>query len=147
MGTSATDTEIKPALGIANYSGAAVDSGTIKLRYFYSSEAGATDICECYPPISPPAGADCSDRIVTFGTQSGMSYVELAFRDSAFSVPNNGTTGAFQLHIHRPDYGGSYNETNDWSYDASHTTVSESRMVAVYRKSGSTWTRVFGLEP
>jgi hypothetical protein len=144
---SATDFEIKPALGIANYSGADVDSGTIKLRYFYSNESPGTDVADCYSPLSAPAGADCADRVVTFGTQNGWAFLELAFTAGAFVVPNNGTTGAFQMHIHKTDWSGTYTETNDYSYDATHTAVSETRMVAVYRKSGSTWSRVFGLEP
>jgi hypothetical protein len=146
-GTSATDSEIKPELAIANYSGAAVDSGSVKLRYFYSDEAGGTAVSDCYGPDSAPTNAGCEDRVITFGMQNGLAYMELAFTASAFTIPNNGTSGAFSLHIHRNDWAGNYNETNDFSYDAAHTTVSEHRMIAVYKKNGSTWTRVYGLEP
>ena len=102
---------------------------------------------DCYGPDSAPTGAGCEDRIITFGTQNGWTYLELAFTAGAFSVPNNGTTGNYSLHIHKSDWSGAYTETNDFSYDAAHTTISEHRMVAVYRKSGSTWTRVYGIEP
>src|SRR5690606_22203903 len=140
------DSEIKAEVGIANFSGASVDSGDIKLRYYFTSESEGSDEVACFAVAGAPSGADCSDRVIATGMENGHSYIELGFRPNAFTVPNQGTTGTFQLQIHKADWK-NFDETNDWSFDASRTTIGENRRITVYRRSGSDWTRVYGLPP
>nr|PZN15303.1 MAG: hypothetical protein DIU78_25730 [Pseudomonadota bacterium] len=140
------DSEIKAEVGIANFSGESIDSGDIKLRYYFTSESQGADEVACFAVAGGPAGADCNDRVIAFGTENGSSYVELAFKAGAFTVPHQGTTGTFQLQIHKADWK-NLDETNDHSFDPARTTVGENRNITVYRRSGSNWTRVYGLPP
>jgi hypothetical protein len=123
---------MKIAFGIQNNTGAAIDSGQLRIRYYFSNEPGGTQTADCFiGPEPAPAGTGCDD--ISNGGQPtfGTGYFELAFNGGGFSVPNNGTSGMFRLMVHRPDWLNNYTQSNDHSY-LSRTTPGENRKIVVY---------------
>jgi len=122
---------MKIALGMQNNTGAAIDSGRIRIRYYYSNEPGGTQVADCFGPDAGPTNANCDDvtnnRQPTFMT----GYLELAFNANAFTVANNGTTGMWKLMVHKSDWNGNYTQSNDHSY-LSRTTPGEDRKIVIY---------------
>jgi hypothetical protein len=58
-------------------------------------------------------------------------YLELGFDTNAFKVANGGTTGMWQLMVHKDDWGGVYTQSNDHSY-LTRTTAGENRKIVIY---------------
>jgi hypothetical protein len=148
-GNNPTDNEIKPEIGIRNSSGAPVNSGDLRVIYYYSNEMAGDDDWQgnCYSVINGPSGADCSDIEVVVNVENGWNRLILGFKRDGFTVPNNGTTGGFQLHLHQQNYMRFYNETNDWSYVSRSGPIAENRKMVVERFVNGAWTTVYGVKP
>jgi hypothetical protein len=126
-----------------------VDSGDLRVIYYYSNEMAGTDDWQnnCYSVINGPSGAGCNDIQVTIDVENGWNRFILGFNAGGFSVPNNGTTGGFQLHLHKLDYTRFYTETNDWSYVSRSGPMAENRKMVVERRVCGGWSSVFGVTP
>jgi hypothetical protein len=122
---------MKIALGVQNNTGAAIDSGRIRIRYYYSNESTVADMADCYGPNAGPSDASCDDLTNNRQPTFAAGYFELAFNANGFSIPNNGTSGMFNLMVHKVDWNGNYTQSNDHSY-LSRTTAGENRKVVVY---------------
>jgi hypothetical protein len=122
---------MKIALGMQNNTGQEIDSGAIRIRYYYSNEPGGTQVADCFGPIGGPANANCEDLLNTNQPFFMPGYLELGFDAGAFKVANGGTTGMWNLMVHKDDWAGVYTQSNDYSY-LSRTTAGENRKVVIY---------------
>jgi hypothetical protein len=83
----------------------------------------------------------CASITGTFGVISPAAatadyYLEIAF--SAGSIPANGQSGEIQARIHKADWS-NFNESNDFSFDATKTAFADWTKVALYQNGVLVW--------
>ena len=122
---------MKISLGMQNNTGADIRSESIRIRYYYSDEPGGTVVSDCFQPIAGPPNASCDDLLNNNQPFFMPGYLELGFDTGAFTVANGGTTGMWNLMIHKDDWNGDYTQSNDHSY-LPRTTAGENRKVVIY---------------
>ncbi|WP_281888522.1 glycoside hydrolase family 48 protein [Paenibacillus sp. YYML68] len=131
--TSATDNQIKPQFNIKNIGTTAVNLSDLKVRYYFTKE-GTAEMSSWIDWAQ--LGAQHIQRTFT------DSYVELSFAPTAGSIAAGGQTGDIQLRMAKSDWS-NFDETNDYSYDATKTSYKDWSKVTVYQNGQLVW----GIEP
>jgi len=137
--SSTSDNQLKPQLNIKNQGGAVVPLSELKVRYWFTNEAGSQTLqfsCD-------HAVIGCASLGATFGSASaGMAdhYAEISFSSGTLSP--GGQTGEIQTRINKSDWT-VYDETNDWSFDAAKSSFTPWEHVTLYRGG----TLIWGTEP
>jgi hypothetical protein len=99
------------------------------------SEGGASDIAATFA-AAPPANV----------TPTSDSYLELSFSSAAGNLAgalNGGAGAAVQVAFHGPNYSYMFNETNDYSFDATKKAAAPQTSITAYVKGQLVW----GCEP
>ncbi|GMK38649.1 hypothetical protein PCCS19_17030 [Paenibacillus sp. CCS19] len=138
--TNATDNAIQPFFNIKNTGTTAVNLSDLKIRYYFTKE-GTADMTS-WVDYAQIGG---SNVLRTFGTSSAANadtYVELSFSSSAGVLQPGAQTGDIQLRMHKSDWS-TFNEANDYSFDATKTTFTDWTKVTLYQNGVKVW----GVEP
>jgi endoglucanase len=131
--TNPTDSQIVPTLNIVNTGSSPVSLDTLTMRYFFSKEGNAT-----MSSWVDWAAIGAANIQRTFAD----TYVEISFSAAAGSIPAGGQTGDIQLRMAKSDWSG-FNESNDYSFDATKTQLTDWDKVTLYQNGQLVW----GVEP
>ncbi|WP_323183794.1 glycoside hydrolase family 6 protein [Streptomyces sp. NBC_01221] len=134
--SSATDNQIRMGLQLVNTGSAAVDLSTVKIRYWFTPEAGAST----FDTACDYAVIGCSN--VTRGVSSSGSsaagashYLEVGF--SSGTLAAGASTGEIQLRLNKSDWS-NFDETDDYSR-GTNTAYADASKIAVYAGGTLSW--------
>lgn len=135
------DSHIRPHLQIVNTGSAPVSYSDLTMRYWYTKEGTASQVFWCdYAALGT---SKVKGKFV--GTDSAAlnadTYLEISFT-AATSLAAGGSSGEIQTRFNKVDWS-DYNETDDYSYDASKLTYADWEKVTLYYKGVLIW----GTEP
>jgi endoglucanase len=139
---SATTNIIRPQLQIANAGGAGVDLGTVTVRYWYTADGPQPQAFVC--DWAQVGCANVTGRFVTLPTpRTGAdTYLEVGFKSGLPALAAGAATGEIQDRFNRTDWS-SFNQANDYSFNAADTAYTASTTVTVYVNGQLVW----GAEP
>ncbi|MGY3792864.1 PKD domain-containing protein [Aquimarina sp. 433] len=127
--------ELKPVFQIVNESNQSVSLDDFKIRYWFTPEH---DIPMNFNiDYSQPIGVNG-----TFGIQDSEHYLEVGFSASSGNINANGKSGQIQTRLHHAGFQ-THNQSNDFSYDGSKTSLKPHVLVTLYYQGVLVW----GLEP
>ncbi|MER7806282.1 glycoside hydrolase family 48 protein [Streptomyces sp900116325] len=140
--SSATDNQIRLGLQIVNTGSAPVDLSTVKARYWFSSEAGASTY-STYCDYAALGSSNINHTVVTVSSpKTGADhYLEVGFTGGAGSLAAGASTGEVQLRVNKSDWS-NFGEADDYSR-ATNTGYADAPRVAAYVGSALAW----GVEP
>lgn len=140
--SSATDNQIRLGLQIVNTGSAPVDLSTFKVRYWFSSEAGASTF-STYCDYAALGSSNINHTVVTVSSpKTGADhYLEVGFTGGAGSLAAGASTGEVQLRLNKSDWS-NFGEADDYSR-ATNTGYADAPRVAAYVGSALAW----GVEP
>ncbi|MFD9602527.1 glycoside hydrolase family 6 protein [Streptomyces sp. NPDC059970] len=134
--SSATDNQIRMGLQLVNTGSTAVDLSTVKVRYWFTPEAGASTF-----------GTACDYAVIgcshvnsgvssSGGSAAGAShYLEVGF--SSGSLAAGASTGEIQLRLNKTDWS-NFNEADDYSR-GTNTAYADASKIAVYAGGTLSW--------
>ncbi|MEX2600580.1 MAG: cellulose binding domain-containing protein, partial [Balneolaceae bacterium] len=131
--TNSTSQTIDPFTNLYNDGGSAVDLEDVTIRYWFTSEPPGLDVYEIFW-----AQIGAGNIFGNFGTIGGERYLEIGFTSGAGSLAASSSTGEMQNRI-RDDGWGNYNQSNDFSFDASKTSYSDHESITVYYQGSLVW--------
>ncbi|MFG3140343.1 glycoside hydrolase family 6 protein [Streptomyces sp. NPDC048211] len=133
--SSATDNQIRMGLQLVNTGSTAVDLSTVKLRYWFTPEAGASTFgtsCD-YAVIGC---GNLTHGVKTAGSAAGAShYLEVGFGSGTLAA--GASTGEMQLRLNKSDWS-NFNEADDYSRSTS-TTFADAAKIGVYITGALSW--------
>ena len=134
---------IQPWFRIVNNGTSAVPLSSLTLRYHYTLEGTSPETPVCsYAPFG------CNDVTLrnvarAFPGTGADHYFEVGFTSTAGSLaPGGGTTGELVIWFHKDDWSG-YDQTNDYSFDATKVAFTDWDHVTLYQGGTLAW----GVEP
>ncbi|MFD4762197.1 glycoside hydrolase family 6 protein [Streptomyces sp. NPDC058439] len=134
--SSATDNQIRMGLQLVNTGSAAVNLSTVKIRYWFTPEAGSST----FDTACDYAVIGCSN--VTRGVSSSGSsaagashYLEVGF--SSGTLAAGASTGEIQLRLNKSDWS-NFDETDDYSR-GTNTAYADASKIAVYAGGTLSW--------
>lgn len=133
-----TDNAIRPIFNIKNNGSTAVNLSDLKIRYYYSDESQQKQ--QFFIDWASVGGTHISGAFgtPTIAKATANRYVELSFGSGAGSIPAGGQSGDIQARIHPADWS-NYNETNDYSYGANQTALTDWNKASIYNKGTLVW--------
>ncbi|MDZ7771878.1 MAG: cellulose binding domain-containing protein [Balneolaceae bacterium] len=146
--TSSTSQQLEPWMRLNNESNVDINLSDLTVRYWFTSEPPGQDV---HVVDFAEMTNDDSNITGTFGTIDGNHFLEVGF-DSDIVVPIglggdgstpdlfpvNANTGAIQQRIHDDGFA-NYDQTNDYSYDATKTSYTEHDKITIYYKGSLVW--------
>jgi hypothetical protein len=139
--TTAATQDIRPHYEIDNNGTSPQSLTDLTVRYYFTADGSAQQSYVC-----DYAAIDCGSIQATFATitpakTNADHYLELSF--TAGSIPAGGSSGEIQVRFHDSNYQVTFNQSNDYSFDASTTQYADWKNVTVYRGGALVW----GTEP
>ncbi|MEV6792086.1 glycoside hydrolase family 48 protein [Streptomyces sp. NPDC051320] len=137
---NATDNQIRPGLVVVNTSSAPVDLSKLTLRYWFSSEAGASSFGTWCDYAALGSGSITHKVVAAGGSLTGAGYyLQVGF--SSGSLAAGASTGDIQLRLSKTDWS-NFNEADDYSH-GTNTAYADALKVTAYVGSTLAW----GTEP
>ncbi|MFS1512081.1 glycoside hydrolase family 9 protein [Chengkuizengella sp. SCS-71B] len=139
--TNANDNHFKPHFNIVNNGDSPVSLHDLTIRYYYTIDSNQSQQFHCdYATIGC---ANLNGTFVTMSPSSGADhYLEVSFTPSAGSISAGGQSGEIQTRNNKIDWS-NYDETNDYSFDASKPQFTDWDHVTLYQNGQLVW----GIEP
>lgn len=140
--TNATDNQFRPQFNIINTGTESIALSNVKLRYYYTIDGDKPQQFNC--DYAALGGSDVRGTFVKLNNAVALAdyYLDISFGDGAGSLAPGASSGDIQVRINKNDWS-NYNETNDYSYDSTKTSYTDSTKVPAYVNG----TLVWGLEP
>ncbi|TXS43943.1 glycoside hydrolase family 6 protein [Streptomyces sp. OR43] len=133
--SSATDNQIRMGLQLVNTGTAAVDLSTVKLRYWFTPEAGASTFGTSCDWAVIGCG-NLTHSVKTNGSAAGAShYLEVSF--SSGTLAAGASTGEIQMRLNKSDWS-NFNEADDYSRSTS-TSYADASKVGLYVTGALAW--------
>jgi len=127
-----TDT-INLFLQIVNNGNTSISMQNLELRYFYTKEGSANEICQVdYAQIG------CSNVLVSCNAE----YISVTFTPGAGKIATGWDSGIIEVVISKSDRS-LYNQGNDYSFDPRKISFVENDKICLYKNG----TLIFGKEP
>jgi hypothetical protein len=136
--TNARDNQIKPHFNIVNVGTTSIPLHELTIRYWYTSDGNRPEVYWCdYAVIGC---SNVTGRFVKLSRPElgADSYLEIGFTASAGTLAGNGQTGEIQNRFNKDDYS-NYDESDDYSFDPSRTSLSDWMRVTLYHNGGLLW--------
>ncbi|WP_051941238.1 glycoside hydrolase family 48 protein [Phaeacidiphilus oryzae] len=140
--TNVTDNQIRPGLQVVNTGSAPLDLTTVKLRYWFTANGGASTF-STYVDYAALGSSNVSSRVVAMASaKTGADhYLEVSFGSGAGSLAAGASTGQIQNRFNKTDWS-AFNQADDYSF-ATNTSYADSTKVTAYVNG----TLVWGTEP
>jgi cellulose 1,4-beta-cellobiosidase len=136
------DNQVGPRLRIVSQAKQGLDLSTLKARYYFSSEPAPPLLVELYNAF---ADGTSGYRALPGGSvvvTAKAGYAELTFTPAAGLLDAGGHV-TIEAAFHDTGWNGKFDETNDYSFDAAHTTYAAWDHVTLYQGGQL----VSGIEP
>ena len=139
--SSASDNAIRAHFNIVNLGTSSVALSSLKIRYWYTRDSAQAQTFWC-----DYAAAGCANITGAFVQMSSASatadfYEEISFKGTG-SIAAGGQSGEIQTRFSKTDWS-NYNETNDYSYSGTQTSLADWSKVTLYQDGVLVW----GTEP
>lgn len=136
------DNQLQPRFQIVNTGQSSIALSDLTIRYWFTSDGTQPQNFWC-----DWAGMGASNVSGAFAKRASASAsadtsLEVRFQPGAGSVAPGGNSGSINTRVAKSDWSG-YNETNDYSYDAAKTSLTDAPRVTLYYKGALVW----GTEP
>lgn len=133
--SSAIDNQIRMGLQLVNTGSTAVDLSTVKLRYWFTPEAGSSTFGTACDYAVIGCG-NLSLAVKSGGSQAGAShYLEVSFGSGSLAA--GASTGEMQLRMNKSDWS-NFNEADDYSRSTA-TSFTDASKVGVYVAGALSW--------
>ncbi|MFI6895600.1 glycoside hydrolase family 6 protein [Streptomyces sp. NPDC050256] len=133
--SSATDNQIRMGLQLVNTGSTAVDLSTVKLRYWFTPEAGASTFGTSCDWAVIGCGT-LTHSVKTAGSAAGAShYLEVGFGSGTLAA--GASTGEMQLRLNKSDWS-NFNEADDYSR-STVTSYADASKVGLYITGALSW--------
>jgi hypothetical protein len=144
-GTSSTDQHLKPFLRLRNTGTTSVAFSTIRIRYWFTKDTGASTFTSYCDYASLPLSS-CSEVTLTTGSVSPArtgadSYLDVTFATTK-TLAAGATLSEIQTRLNKTDWT-SFNEVGDYSYVFNQAAFANSTTITVYMNNVLVW----GTEP
>lgn len=142
---SPNDNNIKPYIQLVNNTAETIPLSQLKLRYWYTIDSDQQQTFNCDYALP-----GCANLTATFTrlsdtnpnkTGASDAYLEVGFTTGAGNLPGGGQTNLY-LRFNKNDWS-NYNESNDYSYNASLGAFAPWQNITLYRDG----ILVSGVEP
>ncbi|KQO18187.1 glycoside hydrolase family 48 protein [Paenibacillus sp. Leaf72] len=140
--TNATNNAMMAHFNILNDGTTAVDLSTLKIRYYFTADG--TQQHSFWSDYAQVGSSNVHASFVTMNspTATADTYMEISFTAAAGSIAAGGTSGQIQTRVSKNDWS-NLNEANDYSFDATKTSLVDWNKVTLYQNG----TLVWGIEP
>lgn len=137
-----TDNMISASFTIKNTGAISVSLNGLKLRYYLTKEGSAALNFYCdYAQIGSGSVSGAFGAVSPAKTGAD-TYLEISFSPAAGAIAAGGQTGDIQIRVAKADWS-SFNENNDYSFDATMTSYADWSKVTLYQGGSLVW----GTEP
>jgi endoglucanase len=138
--TSPDDNQIRPGLQLVNTGSTAVDLSTVTIRYWFTSDGGATTFGTACDYAALGCGSVQQNVVALSTPKTGADhYLNVAF--SSGSLAAGASSGDIQSRLNKTDWS-SFHESDDYSA-ATNTAYADAPRITVYVDG----TLVYGTEP
>jgi hypothetical protein len=121
--------QIRPYINIVNTGSSSIPLSDLTVRYWYTKDGSAAE--EFHVDYAGMGSAALSGSF-------GSNYCEIGFSSNAGTLQNSAQTGEIQLRINKTDWS-SYNQADDWSFDATKTSFADWDRITLYRSGTLVW--------
>src|SRR6185295_13833546 len=141
-GAVPADNHVRPHLNIVNGGTTTVPLSELTVRYWYTVDGARPQVYVCdYTPRG------CGNVTSTFVTVSPArtgadTYLQLGFTAGMGSLTAGQSTGEIQGRFNKDNWS-NYDESNDYSYDATKLAFADWDRITLYRNGALVW----GVEP
>ena len=133
---------VQPAFKIVNQSGASVALNSLTIRYWYTLDGTQTQQFSCDFAQIGCANLSGSFLSLTPTTSTADSYLQVSFTADAGNIAAGQDSGPLETRFNKSDWS-SYNQTNDFSWNAQVTSFQPYSNVGLYQNGQLVW----GTEP
>jgi hypothetical protein len=114
----------------------------LTLRYWYTAEGDKPEKCTCDWAAVGKDNVQTRFHVLAQPAPLADRCLEVGFTAGAKSLKATGHSGEIQLRVSKQDWS-AYDQSNDWSFDATKTLMIDWPRVTLYRKGVLVW----GQEP
>ncbi len=134
--SSATDNQIRMGLQLVNTGSTAVNLSTVKVRYWFTPDAGASTFGTACDYAVLGCGSVTTGVTASGSSAAGAShYLEVGFGSGSLAA--GASTGEIQLRLNKSDWS-NFDEADDYSRTAD-TAYADASKIGVYVGSTLTW--------
>lgn len=132
------DDQISPAFNIINNTSSAVALNSIKLRYYFTRDTSKTLKFAC--DYATLGCKKITGTIVALPTpvNGADHYLEVGFTSTSGNLAGKGHTGEILVRLYKEDWS-DFNETNDYSFNASFTYFKNYDRVTLHQSNKIVW--------
>jgi hypothetical protein len=140
--SNASDYRLKPYFKIVNGGASTIPLSDLKIHYWFTRDSAQTVVFSCEYALRNCANVTGTLTYLSSPRPRADSYLEVGFTSAAGSLTPGSNSGPIQTFNNKGDWS-NFDETNDYSFNASATTYVDSSHVTLYRNGALVW----GTEP
>jgi len=140
--TGLTTDKIEPEFQIVNNGSSSVALSQLTIRYWFTADSSAALNPGCNYAVSGCSNVTETTGAVNPPVADADSYLQVGFTSGAGSLAANSTGGKIKLIVQKSDFS-NFNQSNDYSFNASFTTFTSWQNITLYQNG----TLVWGTEP
>ena len=141
--TATMNNTMSPQFEIFNNGASPVDMTVLTMRYYYTAQGSTSQefACDYFAAAGGCGTVQATFVAMSTPTATADHYIQIAFTSG--SIPSGMSTGGLQTRLHDTNYAVTFDQTLDYSFNASDTAFTPWNHITLYQ-SGSL---VYGVEP
>ncbi|MDP5275784.1 cellulose binding domain-containing protein [Chengkuizengella sp. 2205SS18-9] len=139
---NATDNQFKPHFNIVNNGSEDIALSDLTIRYYYTLDGNQSEQFNCDYATIGCENVNGTHYQMASSTAEADHYMEITFTAGAGTISAGEQSGEIQTRTNKADWS-NYDETNDYSFDASITSFTDWDDVTLYYNGQLVW----GIEP